>query len=432
MQHSATVLSARRQSDREVVTLIPVMKDNGIVIIDDFHRLDNDVKSSIADFAKILADEEDPNTKLILIGINRAGETLVNFAADLANRIDNIRFEANPSEKIEELISKGEQALNVKLSSKSQIVDDARGSFYITQMLCHHACILRDVATCQPVQKTIDVGIDAIKLGVLEDVSRQFKNSVIKFVRGPKFRPGGRGSYVHLLKWIAESTEWSMHIRRRLAQNPELRPSIVQILDKGFLEGFLRANEEFGNLLHYDPHTGILVVEDPRFMYFIRNINWTVLAKDAGFLEVEFPHKYDFALSFAGADRITAEMFAARLIEAEVSVFYDKNEQSSILAENVEEYLAPIYQSQARFVVVFLTNNYPQRVWTKFESDQFKTRMGDGDVIPIRFEDSSESFFSETSKLGSIFIDKSKDTEEQIDQAIELLLRKIEESRIKN
>jgi hypothetical protein len=74
---------------------------------------------------------------------------------------------------------------------------------------------------------------------------------------------------------------------------------------------------------------------------------------------------------------------AAELAAREISVFYDKNEQHRILANDVEEYLAPIYRSESRFVVVLLSRDYPRKIWTKFESEQFKQRFGDHSVIPI-------------------------------------------------
>ena len=50
------------------------------------------------------------------------------------------------------------------------------------------------------------------------------------------------------------------------------------------------------------------------------------------------PH-YDYALSFAGSDRDIAEALFRELQEREFEIFYDKNEQHRILAEDVEEYL---------------------------------------------------------------------------------------------
>ena len=50
-----------------------------------------------------------------------------------------------------------------------------------------------------------------------------------------------------------------------------------------------------------------------------------------------------------------------------MEVFYDQNEQHRILAEDVEEYLAPIYASDALLVVCILGPEYPKRIWTKFQ-----------------------------------------------------------------
>ena len=124
-----------------------------------------------------------------------------------------------------------------------------------------------------------------------------------------------------------------------------------------------------------------------------------------GYRSIEFKSEYDFALSFAGADREVADAIFRRLSERELSVFYDKNEQHRILAENVEDYLAPIYKSEAAFVVVLLGKEYPKRIWAKFESEQFKERFGENAVIPIWFPEAPPGMFDETTKVGGITFD---------------------------
>lgn len=64
-------------------------------------------------------------------------------------------------------------------------------------------------------------------------------------------------------------------------------------------------------------------------------------------------------------------------------MFYDKNEQHRILAIDIEEYLRPIYQSEAQFVLALLSKHYPKKIWTKIESDSFKDRLKTGEVVPI-------------------------------------------------
>jgi hypothetical protein len=103
----ARKLSARKKQDIDVVNDAIDGKINGLIIIDDFHRLNIEQKNKIADYLKTLADEEITETKIVVVGINRAGDTLIKFAKDLVNRIDIVRFETNPQEKLIELVEKG-------------------------------------------------------------------------------------------------------------------------------------------------------------------------------------------------------------------------------------------------------------------------------------------------------------------------------------
>lgn len=96
LEGKAVKLSARKSEDRQMIAELPKMGDVGIVIVDDFHRLDDDIRREVADYLKTLADEEEHDSKLVVVGINRAGESLIRFARDLVNRIDTIRFEAIP------------------------------------------------------------------------------------------------------------------------------------------------------------------------------------------------------------------------------------------------------------------------------------------------------------------------------------------------
>ncbi len=164
-------------------------------------------------------------------------------------------------------------------------------------------------------------------------------------------------------------------------------------------------------------------------MFFLRGIPWRQFAHDIGFLSVEFDRRYDFALSFAGSDRDVSEAIFNELTASEVEVFYDKNEQHRILAEDVEEYLRPIYQSEAQFVIVLLGPDYPKRIWTKIESEAFKNRFEEGSVIPIWFSTAPPSMFDSTRERGGLDFDRDADFNDQIKNLTSLLLRKLAEHR---
>jgi hypothetical protein len=422
-------LSARKAEDRALIAELPSMTAIGTVLIDDFHRLDDGVKHCVADYLKTLADEETPNSKLLVVGINKAGDSLVRFAADLNNRIDTIRFETNPEERVEELVSKGEKALNVAINTRSDIVVDAHGSFHIAQMICRETCLAGGILERSERLVELRVSLEVVRERVLDELGRAFFEPSRKLATGPRLRREGRAPYLHILHWLAQSDDWSLQLDHALAVHPEHRGSVGQLIEKGYLEEYLKNNPDLDAVIHYDPSTRLLSIEDPKFLYFLRNLIWNKFARQVGFISTDFKGRYDFALSFAGADRDIAEKLSEKLCEAEASVFYDKNEQHRIIASNVEDYLAPIYRSEADYVIVLLGPEYPKRIWTKFESEHFKQRFGEKSVIPIWFADAPPGMFDETARLGGITIDRSVDIEVQVTDISALLLRKLAESR---
>ncbi|WP_243735313.1 TIR domain-containing protein [Paenibacillus turpanensis] len=380
---------------------------------------------------KTLADEESTETKIVIVGINKAGDSLVKFARDLNNRIDTIRFESNPVEKVLELIENGERVLNITINTKQEIANEAQGSFHIAQMLSKEICIHGDVLEAQEEHTVVTTSFEVIKEKVFDDLGRAFYETARAFATGPKLRKDGRAPYLHILYWLAISNEWALDLIEAVRKYPKHRSSVITVMEKGYLEGFLNGDhaELFAECIHYEPNTHVISVEDPKFVYYIRNIQWKKFVLQVGYKTINFKSSYDYALSFAGSDRDVAEALFSNLVEEEVSVFYDKNEQHRILAENVEEYLSPIYRSEAQFVVVLLGPDYPKRIWTRFESEQFKDRFGDASVIPIWFDNAPTGLFDETTKIGGFHFYRTGDFELQINEIVKALVKKIAEVR---
>jgi len=117
------------------------------------------------------------------------------------------------------------------------------------------------------------------------------------------------------------------------------------------------------------------------------------------------------------------------LQEAESEVFYDKNEQHRLLAVDIEEYLRPIYQSEARFVIALLSQSYPKKIWTKIESEQFKERFKTGDVVPLWFSDAPAGMFDESRRVGGLTIDVSLPIDQEVERITRILLQKLAEVR---
>lgn len=426
---SCLFLSARRPGDQEIIEALPAMKKLGVVVVDDFHRLPEHSKRVLSDFVKLLADEEDATSKIILIGINRAGQSLINYAPDLLHRVETIRVGRTNVERVRELITLGERALACDIAVADEIANEAEGSFAMAQILCHDACLQGGILDTQAHPVTVTTSLPSIREAVLRDLSPRFFPVARDFSTGNKLRREGRAPYLHLLRWVSETSEGALDTKEAIAANPNLKGSVSQVIDKGHIHTLIASSDDIADLVHFDPTSGLLTVEDPKFLYFIRHLIWSKFARQVGYFSIDFRSKYDFALSFAGENRELAEKLFQALQEREISVFYDKNEQHRVLANDVEEYLAPIYRSESRYVVALLSKEYPRKLWTKFESDQFKARFGENSVVPIWYKDSPPGLFDETRSKGGQTYDPDGDRKAQVQGIADVLAKRLEEER---
>src|SRR4051812_28193423 len=75
--------------------------------------------------------------------------------------------------------------------------------------------------------------------------------------------------------------------------------------------------------------------------------------------------RYDVTLSFAGEDRPRAAALAEALVQAGVRVFYDDHEKEVLWGKDLYQYLSDLYQRQARYCVVLVSEHYARKLWTR-------------------------------------------------------------------
>jgi len=288
---SVTKLSARRPRDVEYIDALPNIGDAGLAIVDDFHKLAESTRAALADYIKTLADDESPGTKVVIVGINKAGASLISFAHDLVNRIDIIPFESNSNDRVRLVVEKGADALNIEINVADEIVAAAQGSFYIAQMLAREVCQRAEVLERREEKKRLQVSFESINSDVWDRLAQVFRARCEKFCRGTKIRKEGRAPYLHILRWLAEGNEWTLSLRDAIRQHPTMRVSVGQVVDKGYLRDLIESDPDVSHVIHYDATAEQITVEDPQFIYFIRNIPWKQFASNLGFLGVDFENR---------------------------------------------------------------------------------------------------------------------------------------------
>jgi TIR domain len=101
-------------------------------------------------------------------------------------------------------------------------------------------------------------------------------------------------------------------------------------------------------------------------------------------------YRYDIALSFAGEDREQAKSFAEMLRRRGVNVFYDEYEQAVLWGKDLYQHLQNVYRDSARFCIVFLSEAYARKLWTRHELKQAQARAfreSQEYLLPIRLDD---------------------------------------------
>ncbi len=109
--------------------------------------------------------------------------------------------------------------------------------------------------------------------------------------------------------------------------------------------------------------------------------------------------EYDVALSFAGEDREVAEKFANLLIAKKIKVFYDEYNAADLWGKNLVDHLADIYGKSARYCVMFISQYYPLKKWTRLErmhAQERAFRDPNEYILPVRLDDTEVPGITET------------------------------------
>jgi len=101
-------------------------------------------------------------------------------------------------------------------------------------------------------------------------------------------------------------------------------------------------------------------------------------------------YTYDVALSLANEDRPYVDQVAAALRNKNLRVFYDEYEL--LWGKDLYPHLTQIYQHQARFIVMFISRHYAQKLWTNHERQAAQARGFTESyeyILPARFDDTA-------------------------------------------
>lgn len=283
---SPVMLNARRNEDVKRIETIESWHKEGMVAIDDFHRLGDEVAQRVANYMKWLADEDARDKKLVIVGIPGSGQALIKFAYDLAMRIDVLALGRVESQDVMRMIEKGEEALQIQIERKSDIALVAAGSFNIAQFLCLHICASADINETQDHVQKVSWSLSEVLPQIVDKLSTKFKDTVFRFGS-----IGGRSDLtaVMLLKQIPGTEDGFLSLPVLSGScGPLFAEGIRRLLDSGELTRLYRASSSepwsraLGEQLFFDEKVPALIVEDPQLMFYVAHSSLKDLARQAG------------------------------------------------------------------------------------------------------------------------------------------------------
>jgi TIR domain len=100
-------------------------------------------------------------------------------------------------------------------------------------------------------------------------------------------------------------------------------------------------------------------------------------------------YEFDIAVSFAGENRdYVSEVVKA--VKGDVRVFYDEDYEAESWGEDGIEYFTNVYMNRAQYVLMFVSRQYAEKMWTKVERRSALARAAtqrSAYVLPVRLDD---------------------------------------------
>jgi hypothetical protein len=130
---------------------------------------------------------------------------------------------------------------------------------------------------------------------------------------------------------------------------------------------------------------------------------------------------YDVVLSYAGEEEEYVTRVAQFLQVRGIRVFFAPNKEHEIWGKDLTEYLDQIYRGDAKFCVMFISQNYAAKVWPTHERRSALAKAVSAKeeyLLPARFDDTAIPGLSPS----IAYIDLRKKTPEELG---DIILRKL-------
>lgn len=376
--------------------LLDELKSGGMVVIDDFHHLQEKLRIEIG---YKLKRWNELGARFFIIGIASSNKNMLDVDSELGIRNDVYEIKRQSDDFIAKIVELGEQHLNIRFTeeTKRDYIKSAAGIPSAIQVICRIACIRSKILKTHPgnTPLIINLGMAAVKDGVLRTYKGKYHNRLIGLCKGKQQARSVHNTYFDIIKIIS------------VIGKPEIQfQEIQQRLLAGIEDPKERAKKttSFHNCLKYLPgvieQRGLddaiylnkdaesITIEDPSFGLYLSLTNLDEIGQSIRLRRSGYP--WDVAVSFAGEDRDVVEKFKSIMNDAGYTVFYDFDVQHQLWGIDLREKLADVYANDAQYMLIFLSEHYPEKDWTNFEFEIGKAaraKRTETYLLPVKMDE---------------------------------------------
>ncbi|HEV8562028.1 MAG TPA: TIR domain-containing protein [Actinophytocola sp.] len=272
------LLSARKPAD--VPTIRQLLGGHtGLVAVDDFQRLPADLQDDLADYLKVLADDDAADGKLVLVGIPGTAQGLIDLSPDLATRIRRFRLGRVSEEILLQMMTKGEAALNIIFDRKVEVAIASMGSLQTAQMLCWSMVTMAGIDKTADVPTIVHTDIARARVKVAELLRLKFQSTVEDFI---VLDDPDELLCIELLLELARTSDGILRLGPFADRRPDLRDAIERVFIDGMKDGLAHQHKNLSKFVFYDPRNHRLVVDDPQFVFYLCQLSRAELLDAAG------------------------------------------------------------------------------------------------------------------------------------------------------
>lgn len=233
-------------------------------ILEDFHKMDISEKASLSQLMKVFMDlgNDYPELKIIAIGAVDTARQVVEYDAEMKNRVFELSVPLMTDDEIIQIINKGSELLNLNFTEdlKKEIVQHSAGMASVCHDLCVHLC--QNAGIYATVDEKVTFGIKEWKqalLSYLEAASDKIQSAFEKALRQDR-----RNKFAHEKIIIESLCDFPRGEAARLAIEAKILRNHKDYPKAGLKNRLDKlCTQEKGSILRYNEYSGTYCFADP-------------------------------------------------------------------------------------------------------------------------------------------------------------------------